>query len=139
MFSLVKATRRAAAAAATNSEQMIKLVPAFSSAHASFSSTSTVHNDKLRSPPLTYILGEEMTRYCMQLVLDKCISPHIDTSEWEFYDLEKDPSEMHSQYSNPEYAGMVTQLKKELANLREQYEVVDIPQTERKKKKPKKS
>ena len=36
---------------------------------------------------MTYILGEEMTRYTMQLVLDKIISPHVDTTQWEFYDL----------------------------------------------------
>ena len=52
-----------------------------------FSSTSSVEENKLKAPPMTYIAGEEMTRYCMQLVLDKCISPHIDTSSWEFYDL----------------------------------------------------
>ena len=42
---------------------------------------------KLKAPPMTYIAGEEMTRYCMQLVLDKLITPHVDTSAWEFYDL----------------------------------------------------
>ena len=48
--------------------------------------------------------------------------------EWEFYDLEKDPSEMKSEYANPEYAPIIAQLKKELANLRTQYQVTDIPQ-----------
>ena len=38
--------------------------------------------------------------------------------EWEFYDLEKDPREMQSQYDNPEYAEEVAKLKRELARLR---------------------
>ena len=48
--------------------------------------------------------------------------------EWEFYDLQRDPQEMNSEYANPEYAGAVASLKKELAHLRTQYEVVDVPQ-----------
>jgi arylsulfatase A-like enzyme len=43
--------------------------------------------------------------------------------EWEFYDLEKDPSEMHSEYENPEYAPTIERLKKELSGLREIYDV----------------
>jgi hypothetical protein len=33
------------------------------------------------------IKGEEMTRYTMQLILDQWITPYIDTSSWEFFDL----------------------------------------------------
>lgn len=36
---------------------------------------------------MVYIQGEEMTRYCMQLILDQWIHPHVDTSAWEVYDL----------------------------------------------------
>lgn len=36
---------------------------------------------------MVYISGEEMTKYCMDLVLEKWIKPHVDTSAWEFYDL----------------------------------------------------
>lgn len=43
--------------------------------------------------------------------------------EWELYDLEKDPSEMNNVYDNQEYAEIVVQLKKELANLRVKYKV----------------
>jgi arylsulfatase A-like enzyme len=43
--------------------------------------------------------------------------------EWEFYDLKKDPQEMHSQYASPEYANTIAELKKELTNLRKQYKV----------------
>tara|TARA_B110000879_G_scaffold64355_1_gene90554 strand:- start:8533 stop:10038 length:1506 start_codon:yes stop_codon:yes gene_type:complete len=43
--------------------------------------------------------------------------------EWEFYDLQKDPAEMKSEYSNPEYAVEVKRLKKELQRLRLLYQV----------------
>ena len=43
--------------------------------------------------------------------------------EWELYDLEKDPQEMQSQYSNPDYAAEIKRLKKELQRLRKYYQV----------------
>jgi arylsulfatase A-like enzyme len=46
-----------------------------------------------------------------------------DLDEWELYDLEKDPSEMKSQYNNQEYASVVAELKKELLRLRTEYKV----------------
>eukprot|EP00472_Partenskyella_glossopodia_P011838 CAMPEP_0197539760 /NCGR_PEP_ID=MMETSP1318-20131121/63721_1 /TAXON_ID=552666 /ORGANISM="Partenskyella glossopodia, Strain RCC365" /LENGTH=457 /DNA_ID=CAMNT_0043098553 /DNA_START=227 /DNA_END=1600 /DNA_ORIENTATION=- len=36
---------------------------------------------------MVYISGEEMTHYCMNLILEKWIEPRIDISNWEFYDL----------------------------------------------------
>eukprot|EP00397_Hematodinium_sp_SG-2012_P035005 GEMP01037602.1.p1 GENE.GEMP01037602.1~~GEMP01037602.1.p1 ORF type:complete len:496 (+),score=110.36 GEMP01037602.1:36-1490(+) len=39
------------------------------------------------APPLVYIKGEEMSRYCMQLFMDRIVEPRIDTSKWEFFDL----------------------------------------------------
>mmetsp|Transcript_56203 Transcript_56203/g.132436 ORF Transcript_56203/g.132436 Transcript_56203/m.132436 type:complete len:523 (-) Transcript_56203:103-1671(-) len=51
-----------------------------------FSVTPVAH-DKMKAPKMVYISGEEMTTYCMELVMDKWIKPHIDYSEWEFYDL----------------------------------------------------
>lgn len=42
---------------------------------------------KIKAPPMVFIKGEEMTRYCMQLVLDEWIEPRFDTSAWEYYDL----------------------------------------------------
>eukprot|EP00494_Astrolonche_serrata_P006870 UN06895 len=50
-------------------------------------SFSTTGKAKIPSPPLVYISGEEMTRYTMQLIMDKWIHPHVDTSKWEYYDL----------------------------------------------------
>uniref|UniRef100_A0A7S3PF85 EF-hand domain-containing protein n=1 Tax=Aplanochytrium stocchinoi TaxID=215587 RepID=A0A7S3PF85_9STRA len=42
---------------------------------------------KLVSPPIVYIKGEEMTRYCMDLILKQWIEPNVDISSWQFYDL----------------------------------------------------
>jgi arylsulfatase A-like enzyme len=47
--------------------------------------------------------------------------------EWELYDLKTDPHEMKSQYANPEYAETIERLKKELARLKDLYEVEEIP------------
>ena len=41
--------------------------------------------------------------------------------EWELFDLEKDPLELQSVYSNPKYAPVVKELKQELQRLRTQY------------------
>lgn len=38
---------------------------------------------------------------------------------WEFYDLEKDPLEMHNRYGDPAYKAVVGQLKKQLKTERE--------------------
>ena len=38
--------------------------------------------------------------------------------EWELFDLQEDPLEMHSVYDDPAYAGVVAELKEELARLR---------------------
>ena len=38
--------------------------------------------------------------------------------EWEFFDLKNDPSEMKSQYQNPESASEIKRMKKELQRLR---------------------
>ena len=42
---------------------------------------------RINAPPMVYISGEEMTRYTAQLMLDKWLAPHVDTSRWEFFDL----------------------------------------------------
>lgn len=57
-------------------------------------------------------------------------------NEWELFDLENDPREMHSVYGEAEYADTVRNLKAELARLRTQYNVPDDQEPERKKKKP---
>jgi len=36
---------------------------------------------------MVFIKGEEMTSYCMDLIMEKWIYPHMDVSTWEFFDL----------------------------------------------------
>ena len=43
--------------------------------------------ERIKCSPIVYMKGEEMTRYAMSLLLQKCIQPHVDTSSWKFYDL----------------------------------------------------
>jgi len=42
---------------------------------------------KLKAPPMVYIKGEEMTKYTMELVMDRWINKYLDTSAWASYDL----------------------------------------------------
>ncbi|MCH2205023.1 MAG: sulfatase [Lentisphaerales bacterium] len=50
--------------------------------------------------------------------------PDVENGEeWELFDLKTDPGEMNSQYSNPEYASVVAELKKELINMRKKYQL----------------
>lgn len=50
--------------------------------------TTTCENEgKIAAAPMVYIAGEEMTKYTMDLIMDRWIKPHIDTSKWEFFDL----------------------------------------------------
>jgi arylsulfatase A-like enzyme len=44
-----------------------------------------------------------------------------DVDEWELYDRKKDPQELNNVYEDPEYAGIVAQLKKDLDELRVLY------------------
>ncbi|MDP6523087.1 MAG: sulfatase [Kiritimatiellia bacterium] len=48
-----------------------------------------------------------------------------NSEEWEFFDLKTDPSEMKSGYNNPEYAGVIKDMKAELLRLRKFYKVPD--------------
>ncbi len=40
---------------------------------------------------------------------------------WEFYDLKTDPREVRNAYNDPEYADIITEMKKELLHQREKY------------------
>ncbi len=42
---------------------------------------------RITAPAMVYITGEEMTRYSMQLILDQWITPHVDTKNWQMFDL----------------------------------------------------
>jgi arylsulfatase A-like enzyme len=48
--------------------------------------------------------------------------------EWELFDLEKDPHELHNLYHQPEYAEVAKELRAELRRLQE--EVGDEPYAE---------
>ncbi len=49
--------------------------------------------------------------------------PDDNLDTWEFFDLERDPHEMRSEYDNPEYAGKIEELKSELERLRREYQL----------------
>ncbi len=42
---------------------------------------------KIKAPKMVYVGGEEMTHYTMGLIMNKWIEPHIDISNWEYFDL----------------------------------------------------
>jgi len=44
-------------------------------------------SNKLKSPPITHIKGEEYSRYATDLYLKNWINPFLDTSTWEEFDL----------------------------------------------------
>ncbi len=66
---------------------------------------------------LIYYYGEAMGQPC---TIDESKEP-----EWELFDLKKDPKEMRNVYADPEYEGIVKQLKDELHEL--QCKVGDSP------------
>ncbi len=51
----------------------------------------------------------------------KLIHYYFPTDEWEFFDLEKDPNELRSVYSLPEYADRVKDMKTQLKAMRVKY------------------
>lgn len=46
---------------------------------------------------------------------------YYDVDVWEFYDLEKDPDELNNAVADPEYAGIIEDMKTELKALMQQY------------------
>lgn len=56
----------------------------------------------------------------------KLIHFYDDINEWEFYDLQTDPSEMHNLIANPDYQQQIDSLKKELLRLQEKYEDTNV-------------
>ena len=49
---------------------------------------------------------------------------------WEFYDLQKDPSENRNVYNDPAYKDIIADMKKDLLKLREEYSDTDAKYTE---------
>jgi arylsulfatase A-like enzyme len=55
--------------------------------------------------------------------------PNVANGEaWEFFDLQADPAEMNNTYANPENAPRIAAMKKELARLKEKF---NVPETAR--------
>ncbi|WP_163325553.1 sulfatase family protein [Draconibacterium mangrovi] len=52
----------------------------------------------------------------------KLIHFYYDMDDWELFDLEKDPNEMHDVYNDPAYADVQADLHKQLEELRANYE-----------------
>ncbi len=55
----------------------------------------------------------------------KLIHFYNDVDQWEFFDLEKDPSEMNNAINNPEYKKEIARMKLELTRLMKQYDEPD--------------
>ena len=51
----------------------------------------------------------------------KLIHFYYDIEEWELYDLEKDPSEMHNVYNDPAYASVQENMHEQLLGIRKKY------------------
>lgn len=49
---------------------------------------------------------------------------YYDRNEWELFDLKRDPLEMRSEYGNPNYAGRVVELSRQLDVLKSRFGVV---------------
>lgn len=49
-----------------------------------------------------------------------------DIDDWELFDLQRDPEELHSVYGDPAYAGIQSKLKAEIQRLRAKYRVPDV-------------
>jgi arylsulfatase A-like enzyme len=52
----------------------------------------------------------------------KLIHFYNDIDEWELFDLQSDPQEMHNVYDNPAYTSILLDLQAELKRLQEQYQ-----------------
>ncbi|MCF7567916.1 sulfatase [Sabulilitoribacter arenilitoris] len=57
-------------------------------------------------------------------------SKESTTPAWEFYDLEKDPNEIHNAYNDASYSEIIKEMKVELKKQRETFDDTDIKYTE---------
>lgn len=78
-----------ASSSIARSQAVIGILPLnrnFGFQQSSFNSTLSP-NDQVKASPMVYISGEEMTNYTMNLIVEKCVKPYFDTSDWEYFDL----------------------------------------------------
>ena len=60
----------------------------------------------------------------------KLIHFYNDIDEWELYDLQTDPMEMHNLYNEPGHEALIDSLRAELTKLQVQYDDPICPQVE---------
>ena len=60
----------------------------------------------------------------------KLIHFYNDIDEWELYDLQTDPMEMHNLYNEPGHEALIDSLRAELTKLQVQYDDPIRPQVE---------
>jgi arylsulfatase A-like enzyme len=67
--------------------------------------------------------GEHNTAawYGIRTKTDKLVF-YYKRNEWEYFDIAKDPEELHNEYANPAYAERIAELKHRLDELREKYD-----------------
>lgn len=76
-----------------------------------------IRNDRYK---LMYMYGSTMIgKGDTRLEQNDIKSP---ASNWEFYDLQKDPKENHNVYHDPAYADIIKEMKNELISLRKEYQ-----------------
>ena len=61
---------------------------------------------------------ESLGKLSMPWMKEKSYKIEPTPPAWEFYDLRKDPMEMHNEYGNPDYAETIRDLKSQLKQLR---------------------
>lgn len=66
--------------------------------------------------------GEHATAawYGVRTKRDKLVH-YYKRGEWEYFDMEADPEELHNSYGEARYAGRIAELKRRIAELREKY------------------
>ncbi len=72
-----------------------------------------------------YHTGRHYAYYGIRTAQHKLIHYYADMDEWEFYDLENDPTELHNAAGDPAYADVIAGLKTRLADIREYYGASD--------------
>jgi arylsulfatase A-like enzyme len=88
-----------------------------------------MNDDSPHSVPAHYGIRTERYKlvyyYALSLGMKGANQRYSLQPEWELYDLQNDPREMHNIYKDPASKNLIAQLKKELLQLKEKYEDQD--------------